>query len=195
MGVIHFLKESNANIKAGYVLPYINKRQSILDFGCGDVSLSKALLHRDSTLSLVGLDVVDFGVKDKKIHVQKYDGKKIPYKDKQFDVVISYHVLHHTADPFGLLSECLRVCHTTLLLVEPVYRFRGEIFGMSFMDWIFNIWKDRTIAMTYAYKTKKQWIHAIEGQGWKAVKIVDVELMPKWFPTGRSYLFVCTKNI
>lgn len=194
MDFFHSAKELNAKTKVEHLLPYIEPRQKVLDFGCGDLSLSRGLASRDPSLSLVGLDVIDFGVREKEIRVQTYDGKKIPYKNKRFDVVISYHVLHHTTDPFGLLNECLRVCDETLLLVEPVYRFRAEILGMSFMDWIFNIWKDRTIAMTYAYKTKKQWVQAVEKQGWSVAKTIDVELLPKWFPTGRSYLFVCTKN-
>jgi len=194
MGFTHSAIEINANKKAVHLLPFMKHGQSVLDFGCGDMSLSKVLHHRDPTLAITGIDVVDFGMKDKNIHFQKYNGKKIPYENKQFDIVISYHVLHHTDNPIRLLHECMRVCKRTLLLVEPVYRFRGEIIPMSAMDWIFNVWKEKSIAMAYAFKSRKQWIHAIKTQKWEVKKIEDVELLPRWFPTGRSYLFVCTKR-
>lgn len=194
MGFIHLIKQSNANTKVEQLVPYIQKGQRILDFGCGDLSLAKAIVHRSPTISVTGVDVIDFGVRDTAVRVKVYDGKKLPYKNKQFDVVISYHVLHHTDNPISLLHECIRVCGKTLLLVEPVFRFRAEIFGMSVMDWLFNVWKDRKISMTYAYKSKREWMRAIESQGLSIIKIVDVEMLPRWFLTGRSYLFVCTKK-
>jgi len=193
MGFSDSAKTINARKKADQLMPFIKHNMRVLDFGCGDLSLSKELVRRDKTLSITGVDVVDFNVKDIKIHFQKYDGKKIPYTHNAFDVVISYHVLHHTDKPIGFLNECLRVCRGKLLLVEPVYRHPVEIFGMTFMDWIFNVWKDRSIAMTYAFQSKTRWMQAIEARGWKIEKIIDVELLPAWFPTGRSYLFVCKK--
>lgn len=164
----------------------------MLDFGCGDLSLSKELRVLMPGLDIHGVDVVDFGIRDKHISFQQYDGKTLPYKAGSFDTVVVYHVLHHTNNPIGLLTECLRVSRNTVLLVEPVYRSRFEILGMACMDWLFNVWKDRSITMMFAFRSQRQWEDAIRGAGWNLMHIIDVEILPSWLPTGRSKLFVCS---
>lgn len=193
MQILQRIKQSNANLKLEQVMPYIQKGQRVLDFGCGDLSLSKAIAKRYPRNVVTGVDVVDFGTADDTVRFAVYDGNTLPYKKNAFDVVISYHVLHHTNNPLGLLSESMRVCGKTLLLVEPVPRFYAEIVGMTIMDWIFNIWKSRTISMTYAFQSNEVWTKEIEKHGFQIKKRIDVELLPKWMPTGRSYLYVCTK--
>lgn len=44
---------------------------------------------------------------NKKIHY--YDGKKFPFKDKEFDYVICAHVLEHVDDPDAFLKELFRI--------------------------------------------------------------------------------------
>lgn len=38
-----------------------------------------------------------------------YDGKRLPYEDGFFDLVVSGHIIEHTEDPFAYLGEHLRV--------------------------------------------------------------------------------------
>lgn len=193
MGMYNLVKK-NAERKAGILLPFIKKNDRVLDFGCGDLSLAKELYLGLPGLDIYGVDVVDFGIRDKQIGFQTYDGKILPFKTGSFDTVIVYHVLHHTDNPAGLLSECMRVSKGSVLLVEPVYRVRFEILGMSVMDWLFNIWKERSIHMTFAFQSKKYWEDRIREAGWHIAQCKDVEIFPSWVWTGRSYLFVCKKK-
>jgi len=40
---------------------------------------------------------------DEDAAIEFYDGQKIPYPDKSFDVVILADVLHHASDPHHLI--------------------------------------------------------------------------------------------
>ena len=190
---MHTIIKSNAIRKVIQLRNFIGKNDRVLDFGCGDLSLSKELHVRMPGLHIRGVDIVDFGIRDTHIAFQQYDGKTLPYRAGAFDTVIVYHVLHHTNNPANLLLECLRVSRKTVLLVEPVYRWQFEIFGMTCMDWLFNVWKEKSIAMTFAFRSRKQWEYTIRNAGWNIDQAIDVEILPKWFPSGRSYLLYAQK--
>lgn len=188
------MKIGNAKKKVEQLAPFLSGVTSILDFGCGDMLFARMLRERFPRMRISGIDIVDFGSRPAGISFLPYDGKKLPCKNASFDAVVSWHVLHHTKDPFYFLDECLRVSKKTLFLVEPVYRHPWELPGMKIMDFIFNVWKDKSISMPFAFASKEQWLHHIKDAGWTCEIIVDVELLPRWSPTGRSLLFVCTPS-
>ncbi len=122
-----FVSEFNhfrARKAASFVYPNLKNKQKVLDFGCGDMLVAKnILIHRN--VDLTGIDVIDIReVKD--IPFQLYDGKKIPFKDKTFDVTYSAFVLHHTPDVEYFLSECIRVSKLRVILLEDVYKNKIE---------------------------------------------------------------------
>lgn len=175
-------------------MPYLKDSTSILDFGCGDLLFARELKSRNPNFTVTGVDVVDFGVRYKEIGFETYNGLLLPYKNRTFDAVISWHVFHHTKHAFALLAECFRVSRSQVLFVEPVYRGWWDIPGMRLMDWAFNVWKDKTVAMPYAFASAKTWQAEIRRLGWMCNDVKDVELLPRWLPTGRSLLFVCEKK-
>ena len=187
------MKLFNAQRKVEILKTYLKDGQSVLDFGCGDLFFAHQLHQTMHSLRITGVDVVDFGYRPKGILYKKYDGKTLPFKNASFDTVISYHVFHHTSAPFKLLSECMRVAKKYVLFVEPVYRGFWDIPGMRVMDWIFNVWKDRSISMPYAFASEKMWLREIKKLRYVSKERIDVELLPKFLPTGISLLFVCKK--
>lgn len=188
------MKQVNARRKVERIAPYIKGDMSVLDFGCGDLLFARELKQNLPDVSVTGVDVVDFGHRYKGVKYHQYDGVTLPFTNKSFDAVISWHVLHHTDEPFNLLKECMRVAKSKVFIVEPTYRGKWDIPGMRFMDWVFNVWKDRSISMPYRFASKKEWMREIRLLGWECEEIVDVELLPAWLPTGRSLLFVCKKK-
>lgn len=187
------MKLVNAQRKVQSLKKYIRDGTSVLDFGCGDLFFAHELHQAMPSLRITGVDVVDFGYRPEGILYKKYDGKTLPFQNASFDMVISYHVFHHTNNPFGLLRECMRVAKKNVLFVEPVFRGVWDIPGMRCMDWIFNVWKDRSIAMPYAFASEKMWLGEIKKLRYACKERIDVELLPKFLPTGRSLLFVCQK--
>ncbi|MEK7577094.1 MAG: class I SAM-dependent methyltransferase [Patescibacteria group bacterium] len=187
------MKLINAQRKVQILKKYLHEGMSVLDFGCGDLVFAQELFKAMPSLHITGVDVVDFGSRPKGIRFKKYDGKSLPFKKASFDIVISYHVFHHTPTPFALLFECMRVAKKQVLFVEPVYRGLWDIPGMRIMDWFFNAWKDHAISMPYAFASKSDWMNEIKKARFLCTDQIDVELLPKFLPTGRSLLFVCKK--
>ncbi len=188
------MKLVNAEKKISHLVPFMQNTKRVLDFGCGDLTFAQALHRVFPHLHITGVDVVDFGKRYKGVEFKKYDGKKLPFNYRSFDTVISWHVFHHTNEPFALLKECLRVAKRSVCIVEPVYRGWWDIPGMRCMDWVFNVWKDHSVSMPYAFASRDKWQQEILALGWVVDVVKDVELLPGVLPTGRSLLFICSRK-
>ncbi len=187
------IKYKNARKKAEIISSYVGVCVSVLDFGCGDLSMAHELRKLNPKLAITGIDVVDFGKRYPHVRFQKFNGRKIPFGANTFDLVIAYHVFHHTDNPRELFAECCRIARKRILFVEPTYRVALELPGMALMDWLFNFWKEKKISMSYHFYPKSWWFRAIQEERMKLIEVADVELLPVWFPTGRSLLFIVDK--
>jgi ubiquinone/menaquinone biosynthesis C-methylase UbiE len=94
---------------------------SILDAGCGNVFLLRAIGERYPKAMLYGLDL--------KAPRKPIPGKftrgsvnDIPYPDKAFDVVISTHTLGHCLHLERAVQELMRVGRSELIIVVPKQR-------------------------------------------------------------------------
>lgn len=105
------------------LLDFIKEGDTILDFGCGDMSLSKYLLSQ-KTIFLTGVDNVDYNVND--VNFVKYDGGRLPFNDNKFDVVFAIFVLHHTSGPEFYLRELIRVSKKKIVICEDTYTNKRE---------------------------------------------------------------------
>ncbi len=166
---------------------------SLLDFGCGDVSLAK-LLHKEfPRLAITGVDVVDSGMRAEGIVFRRYDGKTLPFKNNTFDVSISYHVFHHCIDPRAAFGEVARVTKKKLLIVEPVYRNRMDLFFMKIADRLGNGWRGVTIPMPFTFQKEATWRRFAREFHWTVAETKTVGVLPKWLPIGEAILFVLTR--
>lgn len=189
------------DIMSGYVqkqrkllAPYLGEYGTLLDFGCGDLSLVK-LLHKEfPTLAITGVDVVDSGARVDGVTFTLYDGKTLPFRDKAFDVSISYHVFHHCTDPRAAFGELARVTKNKLLIVEPVYRSRLDLFFMKFADRLGNGWRGVTIPMPFTFQMEATWRRFSREFHWEVTDTKSVGVFPKWLPIGETKLFVLTNG-
>lgn len=196
MHLLQFLIKKNSSKKTNIIIDLLQDKERVLDFGCGDLSFTNLLWEKNKSLDITAIDVVDFKKRVRGIKFVLYDGKKLPFSANTFDTVISYYVLHHTNDALKYFEEFIRVSKKRIILVESVARHSIEFPGMKFMDWIFNIWKPEAIALTYQFKTYDEWKNLFEKYKLKIVSDIDAEIMPipKFFPVGRSHMFVLEKN-
>jgi ubiquinone/menaquinone biosynthesis C-methylase UbiE len=80
---------------------------SLLDFGCGTKPYKKLFLNVDS---YIGVDYKIEGREEKQKEVDFfYDGKTIPFKDQEFDSILSTEVLEHVFNIDEILCELNRV--------------------------------------------------------------------------------------
>lgn len=105
----------------------------VLDFGCGTGLLTDAL--RSLAANRYGVDVSVESLKQSvspHSHFTLFDGKKLPFRDEAFDLVVASCVFHHILPDARLpaLQEIQRVlaCDGVFVLIEhnpynPVTRF------------------------------------------------------------------------
>ena len=186
-----FLIKNNIMWKTKLLLPYIKDSKTILDFGCGDLSLARSLKIMNSKLEITGLDVVRFSQKVPGVTFRWYDGKKIPFKNNSFDTVIAFYVFHHCPSAQASFEECFRVAKKRVIFVEPVMRYPFENYLMGAIDWIFNIWKEQSISYGNQFMRLSDWKKIIKKKGkYKAVALNS--FFP--IPIGKAYIFEAIKE-
>jgi 2-polyprenyl-3-methyl-5-hydroxy-6-metoxy-1,4-benzoquinol methylase len=92
--------------------PRVRACTSLLDVGCGDGSLLRALGKRGARLC--GVDIADHAVANLAASgIEGWsvdlDSGRLPFEDESFEVVTCYDVLEHLFDPRALLREIRRV--------------------------------------------------------------------------------------
>jgi SAM-dependent methyltransferase len=107
-------------VKAGYLLDLAAKQfgslddLDVLDIGCGVGNFHSLIGPRFS--SLTGVDVSAASIKTAmaqhpQVRYDVYEGKKLPYEDRRFDVVFTVCVIHHVLPTLwpAFASEMQRV--------------------------------------------------------------------------------------
>ena len=181
--------------KTNILLPYLKKFEKVLDFGCGDLSLSNSLKASVPSLKITGVDVVNFQNNHKDIKFIKYDGKKLPFKANSFDTVISFYVFHHCDDAIASFKECLRV-GKSVIVVESVFRYKIELPFMRLMDWIYNRFKSDPVHLNYQFFSYGDWIKIFARNKLKVISSKKIKqiFFPSILPIGISYVFEVAKN-
>jgi SAM-dependent methyltransferase len=148
----------------------------VLDVGCGDGMISAIVGSKRPDVEIVGVDVL---ARDHShIPVQMFDGSRIPFEDKSFDLVLFSDVLHHTPNPNILLQEANRVA-VHHLLIKDHYR-KGVMANarLRFMDWVGNA--RFGVALPYNYWTQQEWHAACQALGLQPERLVtSLGLYPK----------------
>lgn len=161
----------------------------VLDVGCGDGLISSLISQRTPGISMCGIDVLVRP--DTHIRVEPFDGRKIPFGNGAFDVVLFVDVLHHTQDPLVLLQEASRVAKQAIIIKDHLMEGLLSRPTLRFMDRVGNI--RHGVSLPYNYMTRQQWMSAIQQVGWQAdVWKEDLALYPWWadWLFGRSLHFV-----
>ena len=111
-----------------------------LEVGCGEGVIAGKLAQRWPTV--VGLDLPDSGLRRDWLaypapHFLHADADHLPFRDAEFDVVVSVEVLEHLRDPERGLREIARVANRHLVLSvprEPIFRGSNLVAGRYVKD-------------------------------------------------------------
>lgn len=183
-----------AQIVGDQLIPFIKEGDKVLDFGCSIMFTTKFVSSRKKIL-LTGIDIVNYkNLSDIEVKFVKYDGGKLPFKDNQFDVVVTLFVLHHTDDPKFYLNELIRVSKKTILICEDTFtnKFEGSV--TKIICWFANFVEgDKNFKRNF--KSIKEWKQLFTKCN---VKLIAMKrfypYLIKTIPT-RNMLFVLKKNL
>ena len=83
----------------------------VLEIGAGSTPHYHFIKHTYDEYHVVETSeyVIDYHKENNKVHLLKYDGKKLPYKDDTFDRIIISHSLEHILSREDFLNEMMRV--------------------------------------------------------------------------------------
>ena len=131
----------------------IPARGTVLDIGCGDGQLARALMKLRPDLKIEGVDVV---ARPKTLMpVAQYDGVTLPFADKSFDYVTIVDVLHHTVDPSVVLAEASRVARQGVVVKDHLREGVLAQATLAFMDWCGNIGDG--VPLPYNFLSRSEW--------------------------------------
>jgi SAM-dependent methyltransferase len=133
----------------------------VLDVGCGDGLLARAIGDRRPDLNIWGIDVLVRP--DAAIPVHAFDGTHIPCADQSVDAVLFVDVLHHTSDPTGLLREAVRVARQAVLIKDHLADAFLAWPTLRFMDRVGNA--RHGVALPYNYWRRAEWRQAFDAVG------------------------------
>ena len=126
---------------------------TVLDLGCGDGSLARAIMERKPDLRFRGIDVL---IRPRTaIPVELFDGVTIPSADRSYDWVTIVDVLHHTDNPVRLVSEAARVARKGVVIKDHLREGFGARQTLRLMDWVGN--KGHNVRLPYNYLSRQEW--------------------------------------
>jgi SAM-dependent methyltransferase len=178
------------------LLPHLRGGDAVLDVGCGSGQLGIELMERAKekmiNVRVSGLERFPRG--DEPIFVTRYDGRRFPFSDKAFDVVIVADVLHHENDPDALLRECIRTSKRFVVIKD--HQLSGPLAKarVSLIDWAANVPYD--VACLYRYNTPAEWDSVIRGHQLTPLAVYSsIDLYPPMlnllFGRGLQVLAIC----
>lgn len=163
--------------------------QSVLDIGCGDGTIASLIAERRPELAVEGVELVPRPAC--RVPCRAFDGAKLPFPDRSFDVCLFVDVLHHTTDVTQLLREAARVSRTCVVLKDHLSESSFDHITLKAMDWIGN--RPHGVTLTYNYQSRVQWQGHFATCGLCATQISsDLPLYPFPFSKifGRNLHFV-----
>lgn len=167
LNAVHSVAVFNRRIRvlAGHIARHLDEG-TVLDVGCGDGTLAKAVMALKPQLRFSGIDV--FLRPTVAIPATAYDGVTIPFEDNAFDWVTIVDVLHHTDDPAAVLAECRRVARKGVVIKDHLREGVMADTTLRFMDWVGN--RGHDVRLPYNYLSKAEWSAVFDRAGVATVK-------------------------
>lgn len=166
IGNIHdrFVFERRVHVLADRLVSLLPHGATLLDVGCGDGRIDALIQRQRPDLSIEGIDVLVRP--ETMIPVTPFDGQRIPFPDRSFDVVMFVDVLHHTDAPETLLAEAARVCRAAVLVKDHCADGFLAWPTLRFMDWVGNA--RHGVALPYNYWPERRWRASFDRLGLRA---------------------------
>jgi SAM-dependent methyltransferase len=134
-----------------------------LDFGAGDGWFARELARTAHVRRVIPADVRVWP--DAITPSLQFDGVRLPFRDRAFDLVFAIDVIHHCSDPAAALGEALRCTGRYFLIKDHTYRNGVEWWALTVMDEIGN--RRFGVPSRYLYQHRWSWNRLIERHGFE----------------------------
>lgn len=139
-----------------------------LDFGSGDGWFADQFHAAGLFREVVPIDVQ---LRSQTVRApQLYDGTRLPFADRSFDVVYCVDVLHHCPDPVASLRDLLRCGRNYFLIKDHTYRGPLGYLTLCALDEIGN--RRFGIPSRYKYQKDWEWRPVIEAAEYELVRLI-----------------------
>lgn len=173
------------------MISHIGQAKSLLDVGAGTGEMAEIVGKEIGAQRIEGVDVK---IRDgAKIPIQSYNGERLPFADKEFEVVLISDVLHHCTEPRVVLAECLRVASRCVVVKDHLAFGRWSRLVLTAMDKVGNA--EANVPVIGRYFSFEQWAEVVAAVGAKMTKFswpLDVHALPFRLVTKSEYQFVAT---
>ena len=102
------------------------------------------------------------------------DGKRIPFKDNEFDTALIAYVLHHCEEPLKVLKEARRVTKGNIIIFEDT---KPSAF-VNMMDFFSN--RLRGVKTPFKFRAEKEWLGIFKKLNLK-IAAVKHNVEREWF--------------
>jgi SAM-dependent methyltransferase len=168
-----------------FVRPLLKPASSVLDVGCGS---GYVLAELASEREVVGIDIVDTRNPDlPPFRFEQYDGVRLPFPSRSFDVVLLIFVLHHVPNSLKpqLLDEARRVARHHIVVLEDTPRTPLDWLAA----WLHGRKHRREIGSTadFGFYTQRRWESFFAERGLKVTRSSRVPRLGRiwWRPWAR----------
>ncbi len=130
---------------------FIPANSNVLDIGSGSGNVAKEIsLKTGANLTL--LDVIDWNITD--LPFALFNGTRIPFSDKKFDIALLFDVVHHSENEEILIKEAMRVAKKVIVLEE----IHNNVFLKVWANIMDNFqWIMFGMPLAFHSKSEKQW--------------------------------------
>lgn len=150
-----------ANALAAHLAALLPASAGVLDVGAGNGMLAQAVMSRRPDVTIRAIDTKLWP--DRVVDVAEFDGIRIPFPDRSFDVCLISDVLHHCSNARELLQEMVRVTRRQVVIKDHVADSRFDYHLLKLMDWFGN--RGHEVPMTYDYWPWRRWEDAFADLG------------------------------
>lgn len=160
-----------------------------LDFGSGDGWFTAQARALNLAREIVPVDVQ----RRRSVLVEplRYDGARLPFEDRSFDLAFAIDVLHHCPDSATSLRDLLRCTRRYLLLKDHTYATPLGRMALMALDELGN--RRFGVVSRYRYQRRWEWLPVIEGAGFRRRALVHparCETRPpiSWFSAPLQFI-------
>lgn len=177
IGFLHerSIQQRRIRALASVIAPLLPKSARVLDVGCGDGWLARAIHDMRPDLRIEGVEVLVRPFAP--IPVREFNGTQLPFANGEFDVTMAIDVFHHAADANALMGEMKRVTRGLLVIKDHLLHGLPSALILRGMDWVGN--SRYGVRLPFSYWSEAEWRKAWDRSGVRPVTILrDLDLYP-----------------